>query len=155
LLQPVFCGQKEFVMEDMDRKTRNAIAALLDAGDYLAANENYDEAIAKYGEAWRLLPEPQTDFPIAATVLAGIGDACFLSEDFDGAYDAFAFSMHCPDAIGNPFLHLRLGQILFERHELDRAADELIRAFMGAGDEIFESEDPKYRQFLATRAEID
>ena len=34
--------------------------------------------------------------------------------------------MTCPDAIGNPFLHLRLGQALYERGETDRAADVLM-----------------------------
>jgi len=59
--------------------------------------------------------------------------------------------MHCPDAIGNPFLHLRLGQCCFEKRALDRAADELTRAYMGAGRKIFESDDPKYFEFLKTR----
>ena len=57
--------------------------------------------------------------------------------------------------LGNPFLHLRLGQSQYELGELDRAADELMRAYMGAGEDIFVSEDPKYRAFLATRAKLD
>jgi len=60
--------------------------------------------------------------------------------------------MRCPDAIGNPFLHLRLGQCQFELGELDRAADELARAYMGAGAKIFEGGD-KYFSFLKTRLE--
>jgi hypothetical protein len=59
--------------------------------------------------------------------------------------------MHCPKAIGNPFLHLRLGQCQFELGNLDRAADELARAYMGAGLEIFDSEDAKYFEFLKMR----
>ena len=62
--------------------------------------------------------------------------------------------MHCPDAIGNPFLHFRLGQVLYDDAQLDAAADELMRAYMGAGPEVFASEDPKYLQFLQTRALI-
>jgi hypothetical protein len=62
--------------------------------------------------------------------------------------------MTCPGGLGNPFLHLRFGQILFESGDHDLAADELIRAYMGAGDEIFENEDPKYLNFLKTRAKI-
>ena len=61
-------------------------------------------------------------------------------------------AMHCPEAIGNPFLHLRLGQCQFELGSLDRAADELARAYMGAGEEIFEAAD-KYFEFLKTRLE--
>jgi hypothetical protein len=58
--------------------------------------------------------------------------------------------MHCPGAIGNPFLHLRLGQCQFELGNLDRAGDELARAYMGAGNEIFVGAE-KYFEFLKTR----
>ena len=60
--------------------------------------------------------------------------------------------MHCPDAIGNPFIHLRLGQCQFELGNPDRSADELMRAYMGGGPEIFGNDDPKYLEFLSTRA---
>lgn len=59
--------------------------------------------------------------------------------------------MHCPDGIGNPFLHLRLGQVLFDQGDQDAAADELARAYMGAGPEIFDHEEPRYFAFLSTR----
>ncbi len=58
----------------------------------------------------------------------------------------------CPDAIGNPFLHLRLGQCQFELADLDKASDELIRAYMGAGKDIFSQDDAKYFKFLTTQA---
>jgi hypothetical protein len=54
-------------------------------------------------------------------------------------------------ATGNPFLHLRLGQCRFELGDLDRAADELARAYMGDGEDVFEDEAPKYLAFLKTR----
>jgi hypothetical protein len=56
---------------------------------------------------------------------------------------------------GNPFIHLRLGQAQLELGNEERAADELMRAFMGGGHEIFESDDQKYLDFLRTRADID
>ena len=62
--------------------------------------------------------------------------------------------MTCPGAIGNPFLHLRRGQVLYEQNEPDAAADELMRAFMAEGHEIFENEDEKYLNFLASRADL-
>jgi hypothetical protein len=56
--------------------------------------------------------------------------------------------MHCPDAIGNPFIHLRLGQCQFEIGNLKRAADELARAFLMEGLALFEDEDPKYIEWI-------
>ena len=60
-------------------------------------------------------------------------------------------AMWCPGALGNPFLHLRLGQCQFELGGLDRAADELDRAYMGAGTDIFDDEDDKYFAYVKTR----
>lgn len=51
----------------------------------------------------------------------------------------------------NPFLHLRLGQAQLELKNEVRAAEELCRAYMGAGKEIFAKEDPKYFDFLKTK----
>ena len=124
-------------------------------GDEFAANGDFGGALGSYGEAWALIPEPKEDWHAATWVLAAIGDACFLMGDFAETRRALEFAMHCPAAIGNPFLHLRLGQALLEEGEEDQAADELIRAYMGAGPEIFADDDPKYLAFLTTRAKLD
>ena len=63
--------------------------------------------------------------------------------------------MVSPDGQGNALIHLRLGQTSFELGDLDRAADELTRAYMAAGSEIFEDEDVKYVAFLSTKIKLD
>ena len=59
--------------------------------------------------------------------------------------------MSCPGAVGNPFLHLRLGQIEFELGNAEASANELTRAFAIEGSGIFDDEDPKYFAFLKTQ----
>jgi tetratricopeptide (TPR) repeat protein len=122
-------------------------------GDVLAKEGDFPAALKQYWLAWDLLPEPKTEWGAATWILAAIGDANFLSGNFEAGRDSLGTAMHCPEALGNPFLHLRLGQCHFELGALDRAADELIRAYMGAGPEVFENDDRKYIEFLATRAE--
>jgi hypothetical protein len=100
------------------------------------------------------VPEPKDEWGASTWILGAIGDAAFLGGYKTLAREALEDAMHCPDAIGNPFLHLRLGQVLLDEDEPDRAADELIRAYMGAGPEIFVGEDPRYLAFLKTRAII-
>ncbi|MDJ0969985.1 MAG: hypothetical protein QNJ06_08785 [Kiloniellales bacterium] len=56
-----------------------------------------------------------------------------------------------PDGLGNLFVRLRLGQAQFVLGQLDRSADELARAYMGGGSEIFEEEDPKYWDFIRSK----
>ncbi|WP_439632229.1 tetratricopeptide repeat protein [Gemmata sp.] len=126
------------------------IQALCKQGDVLAKKRLYPAALEQYWAAWDLLPEPQTDWQAATWILAAVGDANFLSGDFTAGRDNLSLAMHCPGAIGNPFLHLRLGQCQFELGDLDRAADELARAYMGAGPDIFAGAD-KYFAFLKTR----
>lgn len=137
-------------MAELSDEAHERIQDLCKQGDVLADADQYPAALQLYWAAWDLLPEPQTDWEAAIWILAAIGDANFLGGDYAAGRDNLSLAMHCPDAVGNPFLHLRLGQCQFELGDLDRAADELTRAYMGAGAEIFERED-KYFAFLKTR----
>lgn len=139
---------------ELDDEVYEKIKRYSAAGDALASQGRYEDAVEQYNEAWRLIPDPRNNWAAATWVLAAIGDALFLSGNMPKAREAFEYAMTCPDALGNPFIHLRLGQILYELGELDRSADELMRAYMGAGAEIFLPDDPKYLQFLGTRAQL-
>lgn len=123
-------------------------------GDELAEAKAYEDAIAEYNKAWELIPDPKNDWNASTWILAAIADAAFLAGYKTSAREALAYAMTCPDAIGNPFLHLRYGQVLLDAGEADAAADELMRAYMAEGAEIFASEDPRYLAFLKTRAII-
>ena len=138
-------------MNELTDQVHEKITSLSAKGDNLAEKGKYSEALAIYWEAWDLLPEPKTNWDAATWLLVAIGDANFLSEDYVAGKDNLSQAMHCPDAIGNPFIHMRLGQCQLELNNLDRAADELARAYMGGGYEIFEDDDKKYFEFLKTK----
>jgi tetratricopeptide (TPR) repeat protein len=140
---------------ELDDKTYAEITRLTDQGQALFDEGKLDEARQVFMQAWALVPEPQSEWEATTWLAAAIGDIDFLKGRYADARQTLQFAMICPGGLGNPFLHLRLGQAQFELGELDRAADELMRAYMGAGDEIFAAEDPKYRAFLATRAKLD
>jgi tetratricopeptide (TPR) repeat protein len=141
--------------EELPEEIRAELNRLCETGNALVEAGEHYEAIQSFADAWSLIPEPKEAWNAATWVLVALGDTYFLAGHHDHARDALQEAMHCPAAIGNPFIHLRLGQALFELDELDRAADELIRAYMGAGPEIFEPEEPKYLAFLSTRAVLD
>jgi tetratricopeptide (TPR) repeat protein len=138
-------------MTDLDNNIHAQIKDLCAQGDQLAKRRRYPAALKLYWQAWDLLPEPKTDWDAATWILAAIGDANFLSGDFKAGRDNLSNVMRCPNALGNPFLHLRLGQCYFELHNMGMAADELTRALMGGGEEIFQKHNPKYWAFLKTR----
>jgi tetratricopeptide (TPR) repeat protein len=138
-------------MSELDDAIHDQIRSLCARGDDLADDGHFAEALEAYWSAWDLLPEPHTAWEAATWILAAIGDVNFLQGNFEAGRDNLAMAMHCPNAIGNPFLHLRLGQCRFELGDTDRAADELARALLIESPKLFEGEDPKYLQFVKGR----
>jgi hypothetical protein len=131
--------------------THIEIKALCAKGDALVQARKFTEAHGAYVAAMQLVPEPKEEFNAMTWILAALGDLCFQVKDFKQAAQVFSDAMHCANAIGNPFLHLRLGQAQWELGNHQRAADELCRAYMGAGKDIFAQEDPKYFEFLKSK----
>lgn len=138
-------------MTELLDETLKRIQKLSANGDALAEEGRYPDALKKYWTAWDLLPDPKTNWEAATWLLAAIGDANFLNGDYTAGRENLSNAMHYPGAIGNPFLHLRLGQCQLELGNEDRAADELARAYMAEGHQIFEEDDPKYLAFLKTK----
>jgi tetratricopeptide (TPR) repeat protein len=138
-------------MTELTESVHSQIKRLCAIGDEHAESQAYADALASYWAAWDLLPEPKTKWEAATWILVAIGDANFLGADYATGRDNLSNAMHCPGAIGNPFIHFRLGQCQFELGNHDGAADEFRRAYMGAGREIFDQHGPKYLQFLASR----
>lgn len=124
--------------------THAEIERLCAMGDANADLANFPAALDCYWAAWDLLPEPKIACQEATWILAAVGDANFLGGDYRAGCDNLGTVMHCPGAIGIPFLHFRLGQCHFELGDEAAAADELMRAFHGGGEDLFDDEDPKY-----------
>ena len=150
LLAPVSSLNAQARTMELSDAIHDKVTALSQEGDRLAENGDYRAAVGRYIEALDLLPEPKTDWEACTWLLVAIGDANFKGGHYEQALAALTDAMHCPGAIGNPFIHLRLGQAQFELGNLPRANDELARAYMGAGKEIFSEDDPKYFEHLKT-----
>jgi hypothetical protein len=138
----------------MDDHTHSEIQRLCALGDSLAKRDQHREALTQYNKAWELIPSPRNDWEASTWILAAIADSCFYLGEFAPAQQALDYAMTCPGAVGNPFLHLRRGQVLFEFGEMDSSADELMRAYMGGGPELFAPEEPKYLLHLKSKAKL-
>jgi hypothetical protein len=139
---------------ELDEELHQKIKLNCAQGDKLAEATKFEDAIAEYNKAWLLIPDPKNEWEAATWVLAAVTDAAYLGGYATTAREAIEYGMTCPGALGNPFMHMRFGQILFDNNETDHAADELMRAYMGGGPEIFIPEDSKYLSFLRTRANL-
>lgn len=114
---------------------------------FYTQQEEFEEAIKLYEQAINLLPHPKTEWN-AHLLYAALGELYFFMNQHEEALIALQNSL--PQSLGNSWFHLRLGQVQFELGNIERAKDELARAFMGEGYEIFANEDKKYFEFVKT-----
>ncbi|HMR09465.1 MAG TPA: hypothetical protein PKA88_26985 [Polyangiaceae bacterium] len=138
-------------MAELPDDVHAEIVRLSAEGDEAASGERFDQALERFQAAYNLLPEPKQEWEAGLWLLAGIADAHFLAGRFADSADALRQALNCPAGIGNPFVHLRSGQVAYELGDRERAADELARAFLMEGRELFEEDDPKYLAFVLTK----
>lgn len=116
------------------------IENLSEAGNECSDEDDFEGAIENWRQALALLPEPQQDWEAATWLYASLGDAYYQSADYGMAKDALFTALNCPDGQMNPFIHYMLGKALV-RLDDETAIDELLRAYMLDGVDIFDDED--------------
>lgn len=131
--------------------THEAITRLCEEGDELAERGKLLDAYNRYTEAWELLPDDKANWEASTWILGAVGELQFRNGSFSKALNSYLRAVQCPNGLGNPYIHLRIGQTQLELGNEDGAADNLTRAYMGGGAEIFEEDDAKYFDFLKTR----
>jgi hypothetical protein len=108
----------------------------LEGGDARGA---YDAFLAGF----ELVPAPFENWNAAGWLLVAMGECAMRAGDHARAFAALKDAMHCPGTIGNPWVHLRLGQVRLELAD-DKAIDDLSQAYKGGGATLFDGLDPKY-----------
>ena len=114
-----------------------------DAGEYRAA-------LRLFYRAWTLIPKPQVDFEESGWVLSAIGDSYFKLQQFQQGREALVSALHCDNMRSNPFVHLRLGQCLYEEQQLESATKHLQYAWQRGGEKLFANEAPTYKTLAQT-----
>lgn len=135
-------------LKELGDQVHQQILQLSREGDSCMEGGAYTSAAEKFRAAFGLIPEPFEDWQASIWLLVSLGEAYYSNEEYSQAHAALAKAMHVPGAIGNPLIHLRLGEVQYELGNTKRATDELLRAYMGGGAELFEEEDEKYFAFL-------
>lgn len=133
---------------ELPKRLHARIKSLSEEADALAEGERLVEAEAKYREAMALLPKPAAQWEAATWLFTALGDLYFERQDFETACNLFASAVLSAGGLGNPYVHLRLGQCRLELGEEAAAQDELARALMGGGEGLFEGDDPKYLEYI-------
>ena len=139
---------KDTAAPSLDRKIAGQARKLCQQGYELFDQGDIKAAIRRFYQAWALLPKPQTQWQEAGWVLTALGDAYFAKGDYSSGREALSSALHCPNALGNPTIHLRLGQCLYELGETGSAYQQFLRVREQGGAELFEKEDDKYMALL-------
>lgn len=143
-------------------KSRQLADEAMRRGDFLSANDHYVAAWDDYsakrraasdGGNARKFDEKNPSAEAFWLLLSG-ANAQFCAKDFEGCLDtcvtAFNLFKDLGYVVGNPLFHLRLGQASFEldppgeRDPADLTIDNLARALICGGIEIYRHEDKKY-----------
>lgn len=127
-----------------------AVKAKVDEAEGTINRGDLSGAFALLNDALNLLPEPRQQWNAAGWILVAMGEWCVRAGKYKAAEDPLQDAMICPGALGNPWVHLRLGQVRFELGNKESAANELARAYMGGGREVFDEQDPKYFAYVET-----
>lgn len=131
-------------VDHLPRELLTAIRDLCRQGEQLLESGKFEEAFGVFNRAYLLIPEPREKWNATGWILVAMGETAVRAGAFESAEGPLTDAMWCPGTIGNPWVHLRRGQVAYELGKLDRATDELARAWMGGMRAIFEGLDPKY-----------
>ena len=136
-----------------DKDLQKTITGIARKAKSLALQGAFESAIAEYTQGLELLAEPKHASEYAVMLFSGIAEAYYLQGLWDDALKYFGEAIRSEGGLGDPYIHLRLGQIRYRKGEMEKAADELMRAYMGSGKIIFEGEDPMYYALIRSHIE--
>lgn len=148
-------------MTELTAATKKQVLEKIEAGDAAFTQEDLKLADECYLAAFALLPEPKLFTEYGVQIIVARADVFFKLKNYEKTVTVLGNLMAQHKAgflegiIGNPYIHLRLGQAQLELGNKERAKDELARAFMGGGTDIFKDEDPKYFTFIKRFLNLD
>ena len=112
-------------------------------GERLLAANDLRGAFEAFRRAASHIPDPLEAWNAAGWLLVALAECAIRAGDWKRAYRPMFDAMRCPGTFGNPWLHLRFGQIRLENND-PKAADDLARALRDGGRDLFDGLDPKY-----------
>lgn len=128
----------------LDASIDKRVRQLCTEGYRLHDSGDFESALRRFYQAWTLIPKPQTQFEASGWVLTAIGDTYFAKRNYGAGIEALRSALFCPKTVGNPFVHLRLGQCYLEQQLNEDADRHLARALYSGGVELFDKEPLHY-----------
>lgn len=125
---------------------------IAEVGNLLEEEGNYHSAIDSYRCGFELIPSPKELYPASFWFAAAIGDAQWLTQQYQESLDTWRDAIILYGGFGVPFAHLRRGQVLYELGRRQEAGSELLRALLLGGEGIFAEEPEEHWEFITSIA---
>ena len=127
----------------LDRDVFAAVRKHCNQGEAHMKERHVRQARESFIAAIKLLPEPLGQWNAAGWALLALGHAHVVTNDWQIARQVLSDAMWSPGVFGNPWAHRLKGQVHFALNERDRATDDLCRAYLMAGRDVFEGSGPE------------
>lgn len=126
-----------------------SIDEFAEKGNALFDKGKYAEAVEVWQKGLDFLDKPLNVQSEAVWFQTSIADALFMQGQYEKAYVYLfeAKSNLSGEGYNDPFVMMRLGQCSYESGK-DDAKEYLMRAYMLAGEDIFENDDEKYLEAI-------
>ncbi|EYF02267.1 tetratricopeptide repeat protein [Chondromyces apiculatus] len=139
--------------EEEEQALHRKVTELCDRGDALVEGGELDQAVALYEEALSLLPRPLHRWHAATWILTALGETLYFQAQHREAVSALNEALQCPRGLGNPLIHLRLGQAALALGDESLAREHLGRAFLAGAEDVFQGEEPRYLEIAREGAQ--
>ena len=135
-------------MPKLDAKIFKKIENFNNKAEQFIDSQLFPEAIKEYQKAWNTLPEPRQLWEAALWIKVGQAECLLSLDDFKQGKQTLHEAMLCAGAVNNPLVHLLFGICCFELNETKCAKEEFQLAYELQGEDIFQDDDEKYKQFF-------
>ncbi len=115
-----------------------------DHGDELFEQGAIQEAIEVFENGIALIPYPKIEYEATLWFTTALADCFWYLREYEKAHHYLDLSMDIFTGQRNPFVRLRLGQVLYELGLMEKAKEELLVGLEISGKDLFEGEDLKY-----------
>ncbi|WP_156338582.1 tetratricopeptide repeat protein [Chondromyces crocatus] len=138
--------------EEIEQALHRKVSELCERGDAHVEAGELDRAVERYEEALSLLPRPLHQWHAATWILTALGETLYFQKQHQEAVSALLEALRCPRGLGNPLVHLRLGQAALGLGDDSLAREHLARAYLAAAEEVFQGEDPRHLEIAREAA---
>ncbi|HJN77244.1 MAG TPA: hypothetical protein QGF58_25185 [Myxococcota bacterium] len=135
-------------VEKLDPSVFALVHQCCETGTDFMREEKPKEAHGAFLGVLELVPKPLGRWNAVGWALVALGHVHVIQGSWTTARQVLSDAMWSPGVFGNPWAHRLKGQVHLALSERDRAIDDLARAYMGAGREVFKGAGPECMALL-------